>query len=85
MRKISNAIVIGWNWFWLRVWVALWCVQHGRVGYFATAVAHVEERRLQEVRQGLWELRLSGQIRAERDEDGELVYYPVEGKSDKPN
>ena len=76
MATMINKLLVAWHWFWLRVWVLLWCVSHGRVHRFSEAVAHVEARKRQEIRQGLWELRRQGQVRAEMGEDGEWRYYP---------
>lgn len=82
MRKFISAVTIAWNWLWLRVWVLLWCIQHGRVGQFSTAVAYIEEERLKEIRRLVWELRQEGVIRGEYDEDGELRLYPVDDRED---
>lgn len=78
MKAMRNGLVIAWHWFWLRFWVLLWCIQHGRVLQFNTAVAHIEERKRQEIRQLVWELRREGKIRGEVDADGELRLYAVE-------
>jgi hypothetical protein len=67
-----------WHWAYLR-WLVFWyLLPRGRLHTFGTAVRHCEARHRQRVRRELWELQMKGEIRSERNSEGETVYYPAE-------